>query len=308
MKTKAQGSRKGHKGTASVTEEFYAVDAVTSQDGTKIGYRQAGHGPGVILVQGAMGTAHNYDQLARAIANDFTVYVPDRRGRGMSPSEYGPDYSIQKELEDLGSLLARTGAHFVFGLSSGAIVVLEASRVLPSIHKAALYEPPFYLQGISDDMIARFNSEVGQGKVAAALVTTSGIVRLGPMLLNLIPRPLLELATKIVLYKEEKKGSGGYAPMRELVPAMRFDFEIVAEMSGRVESFKTVKAEVLLLGGTKSPAYLKNALDTLERTLPKVRRIEFAGLDHSGSWNSDRGGNPELVARSLREFFGNDPT
>ena len=121
------------------------MSAVTSEDGTPIGYRQYGRGPGVILVMGAMGTAHNYDQLARVLASDFTVYVPDRRGRGMSPREYSPDHSIQKELEDLGSLLAKTGAHLVFGLSSGAVIALEASQALSSIHKAALYDPPFYL-------------------------------------------------------------------------------------------------------------------------------------------------------------------
>lgn len=187
-------------------EPSYTVSAVTSNDGTKIGYRQYGQGPGVILVMGAMGTAHNYDRLARILATDFTVYVPDRRVRGMSPREYSPDHSIQKELEDLGSLLAQTGAHFVFGLSSGAVIALEASRVLPSIHKAALYEPPFYLEGMSHDLVARFNREVGQGKLAAALVTASKIVGLGPALLKLIPRPLLELATSRVLRSEEKKG------------------------------------------------------------------------------------------------------
>jgi pimeloyl-ACP methyl ester carboxylesterase len=290
--------------TASIMEPPYTVSAVTSNDGTKIGYRQYGHGPGVIRVMGAMGTAHNYDKLARALASDFTVYVPDRRGRGMSPREYSPDHSIQKELEDLGSLLAQTGAHFVFGLSSGAVIAIEASRVLSSIHKAALYEPPFYLEGMSHDLVARFNREVGQGKLAAALVTASKIVRLGPALLKLIPRPLLELATTRVLRSEEKKGTGKYAPMRELLPAMRYDFKVVSEMDGKAESFKTVKAEILLLGGTKSPTYLKNALAALEIILPNVRREELKGLDHSGSWNSDQGGNPELVAQSLCRVFG----
>ena len=126
----------------------------------------------------------------------------------MSPREYSPDHSIESELEDLDSLLAQTRAHFVFGLSSGAVITLEASRVLPSIHKAALYEPPFYLKGMSHDLVARFNREVGQGRLAAALVTASKIVRLGPAVLNLIPRPLLELATSRVLRSEKKKGTG----------------------------------------------------------------------------------------------------
>jgi len=74
-------------------------------------------------------------------------------------------------------------------------------------------------------------------------------------------------------------------------------------MSGKLESFRNVGAEVLLLGGSKSPAYLKAALDALEKVLPHVRRVEFPGLDHAASWNTDRGGKPEPVAQALRRFF-----
>jgi hypothetical protein len=84
---------------------------------------------------------------------------------------------------------------------------------------------------------------------------------------------------------------------------MRYGLKVVSDMDGKAESFKTVKAEMLLLGGTKSPTYLKNALAALETILPKVRRDQSEGLNHSGTWNSDQGGNPELVAQSLRRFF-----
>src|SRR5437588_11902713 len=90
--------------STATARERYITDFVTSQDGTTIGYRQLGHGPGVVLVQGAMGSAQNFMQLTRALADAFTVYVPDRRGRGIS-GPYGEDYSIQKEVEDLDALL-----------------------------------------------------------------------------------------------------------------------------------------------------------------------------------------------------------
>lgn len=139
--------------TASDAAKDYALSTVRSKDGTTIGYRQYGRGPGVVLVMGAMGTVHNYDQLARALSGQFAVYVPDRRGRGISPCEYSAEHSIQKEVEDLDALLDSTRAHYVFGLSSGAVITLEATRQLPSIRKAALYEPPFYLQGMPLDQV-----------------------------------------------------------------------------------------------------------------------------------------------------------
>src|SRR5258706_8803027 len=99
--------------TTTDAQTHYITSSVTSKDGPSIGYRQFGHGPGVVLVQGTMGTAHHFLQLAEILADAFTVYVPDRRGRGMSDPG-GSEYSIQKEVEDLDALLTRTGAHYVF--------------------------------------------------------------------------------------------------------------------------------------------------------------------------------------------------
>jgi len=91
--------------------------------------------------------------------------------------------------------------------------------------------------------------------------------------------------------------------MRALAPALHYDFQLVVDMSDKLENFRTVRAEVLLLGGSKSPDYLKVALDALEKVLPHVTRVEFPGLGHAASWNTDRGGQPQPVAQELRRFF-----
>jgi pimeloyl-ACP methyl ester carboxylesterase len=284
--------------------EVFTVGSVTSKDGTNIGYRQYGHGPGLVLEQGAMGIAHNYDELARALAADFTVYVPDRRGRRMSAREFTPDHVIERDVEDLEAMLAHTGAHFVFGLSSGAIITVETARVCPLIQKAVLYEPPFYYQArVPVERIARIYDEIGRDDYAAALVTVNSVVKLGPAFLSFIPRPLLQLLTARIIAGELKKGTGDYAPLHELIPSMRYDFKAVLGRGEKMEIYKTVQQEVLLLGGDKSPPYLKNALNGLERILPNSKRIEFEGLGHSAAWNRDKGGAPQVVARELIRFF-----
>src|SRR5678816_4144436 len=101
-----------------VTPERYITGSITSRDGTTIGYRQLGHGPGIVALHGAMESAQSHMQLAEALAGSFTVYLPDRRGRGLS-GPYGADYSVQTEVEDLDALLAKTGARRVFGVSAG---------------------------------------------------------------------------------------------------------------------------------------------------------------------------------------------
>ncbi|MCB8882654.1 alpha/beta hydrolase [Acidisoma cellulosilytica] len=280
--------------------------SVTSADGTSIGYRMIGKGPGLILVQGAMGTATNYDELARSLAASFTVYLPDRRGRGMSPLAYNPEHRIRRDIEDLASLVDHSGAPYIFGLSSGAIIALAAAAVLRPIEKAAVYEPPFVPEGISHPAIKQFNELVEQGRLAAALVQASRIVKLGPKILAYVPQWILRFGTQRLMYREQRQGSGRYAPLSELIPAMRYDFNVVGSMDGEASSFAALQKEVLLLGGDRSPDYLKSALTTLEKVLPNAQRIEFEGLDHSGPWNMDRGGNPEPIARALISFLVTD--
>ncbi len=67
-------------------------------------------------------------------------------------------------------------------------------------------------------------------------------------------------------------------------------------MAEQVERFRALRVETLLLGGSKSPAYLKQALDALERTHPQASRVEFPGLDHGGSSDlgpTNRSGDPQ---------------
>ncbi len=302
MNTKTSGN---NQSTATV-REHYTTSSVTSQDGTTIGYYQFGHGPGVVLLHGAMESAHSHMQLAEALADAFTVYLPDRRGRGLS-GPYGKDYSIQTEGEDMDALLTKTGAHYVFGVSAGGLICLQAALHLPAIHKAALYEPALIVNGsISTAFLPRYDKEMAQDKVAAALVTAMKGAQMGPPIFNAIPSFLLELLTNMAMKSEDKKARSGDVTMRLLAPTLHYDFQLVDETAEALENFRAVRDEVLLLGGSRSPAYLKAALDALEKVLPHVKRIEFPGLGHGGSSdtsNTNRGGQPELVAQELRRFF-----
>ncbi|WP_279685069.1 alpha/beta hydrolase [Bradyrhizobium sp. SSUT18] len=283
-------------------KDEYRVESVVSADGTTIGYRRYGRGPGIVLVEGAMGTAHNYDQLARSLAGNFTVIVPDRRGRGLSPRDFSPDHCLQKEIEDLESLFGQTEAEFLFGLSSGGVIALAAARYLPALRKVILYEPPFPVGSDRFHLVPRFNREVTEGKMATALVTANQMVGLAPPILAILPRSILQLLTGAMLRRDDKT-HGEYTPIRTLLPAMRYDFNVVSEMQGKAGDWGEAKVEILLLGGTKSPAYLKMALGVLEQRLPAAKRIEFEGLAHSGPWNADRRGSPNIVADAISEFI-----
>src|SRR5437867_9245875 len=210
----------------------YTTSSVTSKDGTTIGYRQLGHGPGVVLLHGAMESASSHIALAELLADAFTVYLPDRRGRGMS-GPYPGHCSGRNDVEDMDALLIRTGAHFVFGVSSGAIIWLQAALALPTIQRAALFEPPLLAGGsASSALLRRYDDEIAQGKVAAALVTGMKAARLGPPIFDLIPRGVLERLTQQMLVRDDQRAKPGDVTVRMLAPTLHYDFALVTQSHG----------------------------------------------------------------------------
>jgi pimeloyl-ACP methyl ester carboxylesterase len=280
--------------------------SVVSRDGTRIGYLQVGRGPGVVVLHGSMETARSHTALARALADTCTVYLPDRRGRGMS-GPYPSGYGMRTELEDLEAVLAATGAEMVFGVSASGLVALEAARTLPAITKVAVYEPALLPGGSRHtSWLARFDREMQAGDTAAAMVTSLLGLELMPPVIKLVPRPVLKWLTNLAMNSEDKKAGPDTVTMRALAPTVYYEGMLLAEMAGTLDTFADVKPEVLLLGGSKGLTFLKPALDELARTLPRCRRVEFAGLDHGGSAdvsNANRGGKPEVVAPELRAFL-----
>lgn len=278
------------------------IDHVLSMDGTTIGYYRLGNGPCLILLHGIMESAYCHMELAVALSDAYTVYLPDRRGRGLS-GPYGEGYSMQKEMEDLNALLAKTGARYLFGVSLGGLIALQAALTLPAIRKAAVFDPPMAVNGsISDDWLQRFDEEMAQGQIAAALVTSMLGAQMGPPVFNHVPRWLLNRLTRLMMASEERK-PGPYIPFRKLAPTIHYDGRLVFEISDRLEQFKAMRPEVLLLGGNRSPNYMKVALHALETIIPQTARIEFPKHGHEATGNSDRRGKPELAAQALRRFF-----
>ena len=288
---------------AAVATANYTTGSVTSKDGMTIGYRQLGHGPGVVVLHGTAESSQSHMELAAALSDVYTVYLPDRRGRGLSGT-YGDGYGVQKEVEDLDALLTSTGARYVFGVSAGAIVCLHAARALPAIHKAAIFEPPLIINGSpSGAFLTRYDQEIAAGNVPAALVTAMRGSQMGPAIFRAMPRWLLERLTKMMIAREDRTAKNDDVTMRMLAPTLHYDFQLAAETEGSLESFREIRADVLLLGGSKSPSYLRASVDALARIFPRATRIIFTGVGHEASGNVNRRGKPELVAGELRRFF-----
>lgn len=110
-------------------------------------YDKVGKGPAFVLVAGAFSYRKfpAQVQLANLLSAHYTVYNYDRRGRGDSGDTQ--PYATQREKEDLQAIIDEAGGSaYVWGLSSGAILALQAEVSGVNISKLALHEPPFIVE------------------------------------------------------------------------------------------------------------------------------------------------------------------
>jgi pimeloyl-ACP methyl ester carboxylesterase len=115
-----------------------------STDGTTIAYDRVGQGPPLVIVGGAFNTRLSPYPLVTLLAERFTVYSYDRRGRGESDSGDDDGDSVAREVEDLAAVIGVAGGtSMVYGHSSGAILGLEAAMAGVPITRLAVYEPPY---------------------------------------------------------------------------------------------------------------------------------------------------------------------
>jgi pimeloyl-ACP methyl ester carboxylesterase len=254
-----------------------------SADGTKIAFDQTGHGPPVILVVGAFNERATGAPLAKALESQLTVLNYDRRGRGASGDTQ--PYAVEREVEDLDSLIREAGgvAH-VFGYSSGAILALEGAARGLNITKLALYDAPF----IVGDEIPRPPKDIA-GRLAK--LVASG--RRGEAV-ELFQTDMVRIPEQVVAQYRQ-------APFRAALEAIAHTLVYDASIVGDQElptaaKLRSIKTPTLVVYGSESPAFMGNSARALAKALPDGRVRALDGQSHDIV--------PAALAPVLLEFFG----
>lgn len=248
-----------------------ADGTVTSKDGTRIGYTRRGEGPSLILVDGALcsRTFGPMGKLVPLLAPHFTVYTYDRRGRGTSGDT--PPYAAEREVEDIAALIAEAGGSaMLFGVSSGAGLVLDAAKRLDGITKIALYEPPFVVDDTRDpmpeDFLPRLRERIAAGRPGDAVTMFMRFVGAPSLVVNVM---------RVTPVWRKLKAVGGTLP---------YDLTIMAgRQSGRPLNpgeFAGITVPACVLAGGKSPDWMRNGNRALADVLPDARHQVLPGQTH----------------------------
>ena len=85
-----------------------------------------------------------------------------------------------RDVEDLDAILNQTDAHFVFGLSSGAVITLQAACILSSITKIVVYEPPLYTTGAPTALMDKVIEQIDQDDLPGGMISALRASKLEP--------------------------------------------------------------------------------------------------------------------------------
>ena len=256
------------------------MEAVTSKDGTTIGFDRLGSGPPVVLVCGGSVDRTADAALAKELASDLTVFNYDRRGRGDSGDTL--PYAIEREVEDIDAVIeAAGGSACLWGSSSGAVLALIAAESGVPVSKLALWEPPFIPEGVPrppEDQVSQYETMVAEGRRGDAVEY---------------------FMTKVIGMPPEVVAGARTQPWwpatEALAPTLAYDARIMGDYTIPRDLVASVKVPTLVVAGGADFPWMRQTAETLADALPdgEVRILEGQGHDV----------DPGVLAPVLSEFF-----
>lgn len=229
------------------------MNTVRSKDGTAIAYDRMGSGPPLILVDGALCSRAfgPTPKLAPLLAERFTVYMYDRRGRG--DSDDTKPYAKEREVEDLDAIIRTAGAPaHVLGFSSGAGLALEAAASGLDIAKLAVYEPPYMVSAENAQHHAQADHETQLNTLIAAGRRGDAVKYFMRKMVN-VPAPFVLLMQLLPMWSK----------LKAVAHTLAYDAAVMGDFSLPTPRLAKVTTPTLVMGGDKSDARLREAVQAV---------------------------------------------
>lgn len=260
------------------------MTTIASGDGTRIACWRSGVGPPLLLVHGATADhTTTWRFVLPALERRFTVHAMDRRGRGGSGDS--PDYSLEREADDVAAVVDAIGEPVhLLGHSYGALCCLEAALRTTGLRRLILYEgvPLDGAELYEPGAVERLGAYLEAGDVEGMLVAMfRDLVRMPPEELEVLRSQRDAWAVRI---------RNAPSLPRELQAEQAYVFE--------PRRFDTMRTPTLLLVGADSPSReLENARGVADG-IPDGRIALLPGQQHAAMYAA-----PELFVSEVLRFL-----
>lgn len=263
------------------------MEKVTSKDGTEIAFDRLGNGPALILVGGAFEQRALDTETAKLAAlplmsQHFTVFHYDRRGRGDSTDTQ--PYRVEGEVDDIEALINEAGGSaFLFGISSGAALAMEAAIKLGGkVKKLAMYEAPYNSDETAKQAWMDYRKQLTE--MLAAERRGDAVV----LFMMLVGMPAEHVP--------EVRQDPMWPTFESIAPTLAYDAAVLGEdASVPTERAADVAMPALVMDGGASYPFMHVAAVALADAMPHAQHLTLEGQTHEVS--------AEALAPVLVEFF-----
>jgi pimeloyl-ACP methyl ester carboxylesterase len=255
---------------------------IVSKDRTVIGYQKSGQGRPLLCVHGTTADHQSWMAVSSYLAQDFTIYAMDRRGRGGSGDAL--DYDLWREADDVVALVEAIGEPtVVLGHSYGGLICLEAALLTDNIAQLILYEPavPAETPHILPEVIERIKALVEQDELEKAMEVCLREVAE-------IPNHDMDIYRQSPLWVAR-------IPLARTIPR---ELETDLSYSFQADRFVNMQTPTALFLGGDSPDLYRQGVERLDGALPNSQVIILPGQQHIAHH-----ANPELLAAAVRKFL-----
>lgn len=256
---------------------------VRSKDGTPIAYERRGTGPALIVVDGALCSRAfgPSPKLAPLLAQHFTVYTYDRRGRGESGNTN--PYSPAREVDDLAALINVAGGKATLvGLSSGGALALEAAASGLAVDTVVAYQPPY----VDDTGLRGGHAHEGHLKQLLAEGNRAGAVKY--FMKDMVGAP----AAMVVLLRLMPWIWRKLVAVADTLP---HDAAVMTAFRVPRKRFASIRVPALIMNGGKTDSRLREAALVVADSIPLAKHRELAGQTHNVK--------PEILVPAVVEFL-----
>ena len=240
------------------------LESTTSADGTTIGYLRRGTGPALVITHGSVSTSEQWLPATEHLAQHFTCYVHDRRGRGRSGDATA--YDLSTEVADIAALMAVAGpgAHLL-GHSYGALCALAyAETHALDGGTLLLFEPPLAVDGpVAGAALAAYRDLVAAGDLEGAFeFALVNFVRVPPVAVPEIRKtPIWDTCVP-------------------LTPTWVRELEQIDGLGEDLKHYASISAPTHLIAGTATTPFLYRSAHALVEVIPHATITDLPGLDH----------------------------
>lgn len=237
----------------------------------------------MVLVHGGVAGSHlDWTPVVARLAEHFTIYAMDRRGRGESGDS--TDYAIEREFEDIAAVISSIDEPAsVVGHSFGALCSLEAALRTRNVDHLVLYEPAFSrgeAELISEDVLEQIDRRIAERDVEGALTT--------------VLREVGYTDEELELLQSKPWWPVGLGAADTITRELR----ALNDYRFNPARFARFSVPTALLVGSESPPLFADTAKSLHERLPNSRIVTIPGQAHEAMTTA-----PELFVEKVVDFL-----